>query len=564
MKKTILTAAIAGMIALLAGQPSTASALSTDEYKIGIAQEFENMNPLVMQMVATTYMYYMVGRPLDVIDAKGKWVPMLAKKVPKIEDGTAKISADKKHVIAVWEIRDEAKWSDGKPVVCGDFDMAREIANSPNVSVGDKETYAQVEKIEWEPANPKKCTFTYNKARWDFNQLGTFYAVPRHLEEEVFRKFGAQKEGYDKNSNYTRNPTMLGLYCGPFMVQEVKLGSHVTLVQNPHFYGPKPKFKKIIVKLIPNTGTLEANLRSGTIDTISVLGLDFDQALALERKVKTENLPYVVNFKPSIQYEHIDLNLDNPILKDVRVRKALVYGINRQELVDALFGGKQTVALHFSSPIDPWFTSDPKKISIYNYSRREAGKLLDEAGWKIDPKDGFRYKDGKKLSLPYQTTAGNKTRETVQTFLQNQWKDIGVEVVIKNEPARVWFGETLKKRKYAALGQYAWSSSPENNPRSTLHSSSIPNEKNGFSGQNNPGWINKNVDEAIEKLEVEFDNKKRISLAHEITKLYTDEVPVIPLYYRADVAVTPKQLTNFELTGHQFYDSNNVETWGVK
>lgn len=543
---------------------TTQAAVSNKELKIGISQEFENLNPLIMTMSATSYMYSMVGRTLVTLSPEGKWVPQLAKSIPSLENGGAKLTPDKKQIVATWEILDNAKWSDGKPVICEDFNFARTVASSPNVSIGEKETYTQVAKIEVDKTNPKKCTFTYEKARWDFYQLARFFPLPKHLEEPVFKKYGKQKEGYEKNSNYTKNPTMKGLYNGPYQISEVKLGSHVTFVPNPEFYGPAPKIQKIIVRLIPNTGTLEANLRTGEIDTIGTLGMAFDQAVAFDKKVKAENLPFDVQFKPSITYEHIDLNLDNPILKDVKVRKALVHAINRDELVKALFDGRQTAAVHNMAPIDPWFTADPKKISLYPYSRREAGRLLEEAGWKLNTSDGFRYKDGKKLSLVFMTTAGNKTRETVQTFLQQQWKDAGIEVVIKNEPAKVYFGETMKKRKYPAMAMYAWVSSPESTPRSTLHSSSIPTEKNGWSGQNNPGWVNKDVDAAIEALDTEFDAKKRVELAHKIVKAYTDEVPVIPLYYRSDVAVTPKGLQNFRLAGHQFSETNEVENWQIK
>ncbi|PWU22015.1 MAG: ABC transporter substrate-binding protein, partial [Bdellovibrio sp.] len=370
-------------IPLLPGRPVLA-APTFDELKIGISQEFENPNPVVMQMTATHYLYYMTARTLDTMDAKGKWVPMLAKKIPTLEDGTAKFTPDHKQIQSVWEIKDEAKWSDGHPVTCEDFDFARTVAMSPNVSVPDKESYEQVAKIEWDPATPKKCLFTFAKARWDFYQLGTFNALPKHLEEPIFKKYGGQKEGYEKNSNYVRHPEKDGLACGPYKVSEVVLGSHVSLIPNPYFYGEKPKFKRIVVKLIPNTGTFEANLRSGTIDMISSLGISFQQALALEKKVKVENLPFVVNTKPSLMYEHIDLNMNHPILKDPKVRKALVYGIDREEMVKALFEGKQEVALHYESPMSVWFTKDPKKITLYPYNRREAARLLDQAGWKMD------------------------------------------------------------------------------------------------------------------------------------------------------------------------------------
>lgn len=547
------------------GASTQSSGLSNAELKIGITQEFENFNPLIMTMSATNYMYRMVGRTLVILDADGNWVPQLAKSIPSLENGEAKLveAGGKKKIVANWEILENAKWSDGKPVTCADFALSRKIAASPNVAIGEKEVFTQVEKIDFDPQTPKKCVFTYEKAKWDFARLAQFYALPSHIEEEIFNKFGSQPEGYEKNTNFTKNPTMPGLSNGPYVISEVKLGDYVSFTPNPHFYGEAPKIQKIVVKLIANTGTLEANLRSGTIDMISTLGMGFDQALAFDKKVQLENLPFTVTFTPSIVYEHIDLNLDFPLLKDLRVRKALVHAIDRDNLVKSLFEGKQQAAVHFVSPKDPWFV-DQTKIPAIRYSKREAEKLLDEAGWKLNSSDGFRYKDGKKLSMAFMTTAGNKTRELVQTYLQEQWKAAGIEVLIKNEPARVFFSETTKKRKFEGMAMYAWVSSPENNPRSTLHSLSIPSEKNGWSGQNQPGFSDKRMDSAIDAMDLEFDAKKRLDLAAEMQKIYVEQVPVIPLYYRSDVSVVPKSLKNYRVPGHQFSETNQIEKWTLE
>jgi peptide/nickel transport system substrate-binding protein len=559
---TKVALAVAAMTALV--QPALAAPTNA-ELKIGISQEFENFNPLIKTMSATSYMSSMVVRTLVTMDADGKFYPQLAKDIPSIEKGTAKIVdvGGKKKIVAQWDIIDNAKWGDGKPIICDDFALALKIAAAPTVSVGEKETFTQVEKIEADPKNPKKCTFTYEKAKWDFYQLAQFYPLPKHIEESVFNKYGKQPEGYEKNSNYVKNPTMKGLYNGPYVISEVKLGDHVSFLPNANFYGPAPKIQKIIVKLIPNTGTLEANLRSGTIDMISTLGLSFDEAVALDKKVKAENLPYEVTFTPSVTYEHIDLNLNSPILKDLKVRKALLLGLNRTELTKALFEGKQEPAVHNISPKDPWFTKDPSKITIYPYSKREAGKLLDEAGWKMSP-SGVRMKNGKKLSLVFMTTAGNKVRELVQVYLQNQYKQLGIELVIKNQPARVFFGETTRKMNYGDMEMFAWVSSPENSPRSILHSSQIPSAKNGWSGQNFMSWSNKEADALMDQLDLEFNPAKRTEIVHKILKLYTDEVPVLPLYYRSDVSVIPKNLKNYRVTGHQFSETNVVENWTLQ
>jgi peptide/nickel transport system substrate-binding protein len=542
---------------------ATQAATPPTELKMGIVQEFENLNPIVMTMVATTYIYQMVGRSLVTLNDKGQWVPQLVKTIPSLDNKLAKLSPDKKKIIATWELIDNAKWGDGKDITCEDLAFTREVAINDNVSTPNKENYSDIDSITWDAKTPKKCVFTYKKAEWTFYQLSDFRPIPAHLEREVYEKYKTQKEGYEKNSNYSKNPTLPGLYNGPYRIQEIKLADHVTVIANPYFFGKAPKIQKIQIKLIPNTGTLEANLRSGTIDGVSSLGFAFDQALAFEKKVKAEKLPYDVIFRPSITYEHIDLNLDNPILKDKRVRKALVYSINREELVKALFEGKLQPAVHNVSPIDPWFTKDPKDIVLYPYDRKKAGALLDEAGWKMGA-DKFRYKDGKKLSLVFMTTAGDKTRENVQVFLQGNWKAVGIDVQIKNEPARVFFGETLRKRNYGAMAMFAWASMPENSPRTNLHTIQIPSEKNGWSGQNGGAYSNPEMDKLLDEMDLEFNAAKRKQLITKILRYYTDDVPVIPLYYRADVAVAPPYLKNMNLTGHQYSESNAVEYWETK
>ncbi|MBL7543622.1 MAG: peptide ABC transporter substrate-binding protein [Bdellovibrionaceae bacterium] len=551
-------------ISLMLMAPAQAK-VTNAELKIGISQEFETMNPLISTMVASTYLRYMVNRRLTNLNDKNQWVAQIAKEIPTLENGQAKIMTEngKKKIVTNWEIRENVKWGDGTPVTCADIIFTRKVAMSNNTSVGERETYEQIEKIDVDPKNPKRCTLTYNKAIWNYaHQLGTFYILPKHIEEAVFEKYKDQKEGYEKNSNYSKKPTMPGLYNGPYVVSELKLGDHITMVPNKHFYGDAPKIQKIIVKLIANTGTLEANLRSGTVDKISVLGLTFDQAIALEKKLKTEKADFKVEFEPSAVYEHIDLNLDNPILKDIAVRKALATAIDKDQLVKSLFEGKQPSAIHFMTKNDPWYTDDPKSITTYRYSKRQAIKMLEEAGWKAGP-DGYRVKDGKKLSLTFMTTAGNKIREAVQVYLQNQWKQVGVEVVIKNEPGRIFFGETAKKRKFD-MAMYAWVSTTEKNPRSTQHSEMIPTEKNGWSGQNQPGWRNARMDKLIEDMDLEFNSKKRGELAAEMLKLYTADLPVLPLYYRTDNAVIPNNLKNFKIPGHQFSETNAVEYWTLE
>jgi len=535
------------------------------ELNIGITQEFENMNPIIMSMSATIWLYRMTNRTLMVLDENSQWVPQLAKELPTLENGLArrlKVDGEDK-IEADWQIREQARWGDGKPLTCHDFRFAWQVGLSPNVSVPNREMYNRIEDIQVDASNPKKCRFVFKESNWTFNRIPQIYAIPLHLERPVFDEHGGSPQAYERQSLYSRDPTNPGLFHGPYLISEIRLGSHVVLVRNPYFYGEPAKIERVIVKLIPNTGTLEANLRSGTIDMISALGMSFDQAIAFHKRVQSEGLPFQVNFMPSLLYEHIDLNLDNPFLQDVRVRRALVYAIDRKGLTDALFDGKQPPALHNIAPLDPWFTADPEKIVVYPYRRRKANQLLDEAGWKKRD-DGFRYNEnGERFRLTLMTTAGNRVRELVQVYLQDQWKSIGIDLRINNEPARVFFGETASRRNFSGMIMYAWVSSPENNPRPTLGSDSIPQEGNAWSGQNYPGWRNKQVDKLVEELDLEFDAEKRLPLIHSVLYHYTNEVPVIPLYYRSDTSVIPANLVGYKLPGHQYPATNHIERWNL-
>src|SRR5260370_5080998 len=148
-------------------------------------------------------------------------------------------------------------------------------------------------------------------------------------------------------------------------------------------------------------------------------------------------------------------------------------------------------------------------------------------------------------------TAGDPSRELVEQVLQSQWRRIGVEARIRNEPARVLFGETLRHRHFE-LAMYAWISSPENVPRSILHSSEIPSPANAFAGENLPGFSSPEMDRIIDALEVELDRDKRHALWAEAQPLYATELPSLPLYFRSSGFFLPKWLSGAHPTGNQY------------
>ncbi len=551
------------LVCLFASMTSAKAQDGDKTLRIGIIQEFDSINPLAASMLSAMYIYNLIGRNLISLNRKMVWEPQLSEEIPSLKNKLAQIKTidGKKRLVAIWNLKKNAKWGDGVDITCEDAKFSWTVGLSNLASVINRDVYAAVRSITCDPAKPKKIEMVYEMVRWDFYQMFHFYFLPKHLEEPVFKKYENEKQGYDRNTNYVKDPTLPGLYSGPFVISEVKLGSHVLVKRNPMFYGKRPYFDKILIRLIPDTSALEANLVSKQIDMVSSLGFNIDQVLNLEKRITKENLPLSVQYLQGLTYEHIDINLDNPVLKSKNVRKALLISIDRERMAQAMFERKQKVAPHFMSSRDPHFAGLPKKLQQpLAYSKKDAEKLLDAEGWKMGA-EGFRYKDGKKLSLVFTTTSANRLRESVQTYIIDQWKKIGIEVTTKNVVARVFFSELMKTRTFEGLSMFAWSLLPEMSMAKFYSSKAIPSDANGWAGRNYSGFSMPKMDELLEKYEVEMDIEKRQSLMNQIVEIYVLEHITIPLFNRVDVSVTPKNLKGYYLTGTQQVETLYAEEW---
>ncbi|MBI2585704.1 MAG: peptide ABC transporter substrate-binding protein [Rhodospirillales bacterium] len=449
--------------------------------------------------------------------------------------------------------RGDATWGDGTPVTTQDVLFTWEIGRHPRTGVGNMELYRSLYKID--VTDSKTFTMHFDKLNFEYNAINDFRLIPAHLDRKNF----SDPVAYKMRTVFDTDTVNKGLYNGPYRITEVVTGSHVVLEPNPTWWGNKPHFRRIVVRIVQNTAALEANLLSGNIDMIAgELGLTVDQAFAFEKRHGDK---FSILYKSGLIYEHIDLNLSNPILADIRVRRALIHGIDRGSISDKLFAGRQPVAHSSVNPLDWVYADDVPK---YAYDPKKAAQLLDEAGWST-MKGGFRHNNkGERLTLELMTTAGNRTRELVEQVLQSHWKAIGIDVRIRNEAPRVFFGQTVTQRKFTGLAMFAWISAPESVPRTTLHSAHIPTNANNFAGQNYTGFRNAEVDKLIESIEIELDRAKRKKLWHRLQVIYATELPVIPLYFRAEPYIMPKWLTGLEPTGHQDPSPLWVENWSVK
>ena len=553
----MVTRFAAAVLAILLMAPATAMAdTRAERLTIGVTQYPNTLHPLIDPLLAKTYVLGLARRPLTADDQLWEPTCMLCVTLPSFENGLAEryeTEEGGEGVALTFEIQPAAVWGDGVPVTAKDAVFTWIVGADPRVGVSNAELFRRIDGVEI--VNDKTFTIRLNVLDFDYNRVHDFQLLPAHIEQPVYE---ADPAAYAQDSLYRTAPETPGLWHGPYLVTETTAGARVVLDRNDGWWGQPPVFDRIVIRTIENTAALAANLLAGDIDMIGgELGMKIDQAVSFEQENQGR---FNFLFKPSLFYEHIDLNLDNPMLQDVRVRQALLLAVDREAMTAELFGGYQPVAHSFVNPLDWIYTEE---IPQYAYDVEQAAALLDAAGWALGADDVRRNAQGEKLALTIATTAGDATRERVQQVLQSYWRAAGIEVRIANEPARALFGDTLPQRSFDAMTMYALISSPSNVPRQVLHSEQIPTEANGFSGQNFTGFDNEAADRIIDRLEISFDVVERQDLWAELQTIYAQELPALPLYFRSDMHVLPLWLRNYEPTGHQAPTTLWVENWTI-
>jgi peptide/nickel transport system substrate-binding protein len=568
MKMAKVFIGILASLILALGSPALAEEHKV--LKIGMSQFPSTLHPFFDEMVAKSLVLGATVRPVTAHDAAWKAVCMICTEMPAYDNGRAKkeTRADgKAGIAATYTLRDDIFWGDGTPVTTKDILFAYEVGRHPQSGVGNGEFFSK-DIVGIDAVDERNFTIHFDKEKCDFASIDDFYPLPAHLEKAVFDK---GPETYKNRTLYNTDSANPGLYFGPYRIAKVESGAAITLERNPHWKGreeqakakPAAYFEKVIFRTIENSAALQANLLSGDIDYIAgELGITLDEAVLFEKRLNAQRPGrFNVVYKPGLTYEHIDLNLDLAPFNDVRLRQALLYGMNRQTLNEQLFGGKQPVAATDINPLDTVYAADVRQ---YSHDPAAAEKLLEEAGWQKKD-DGWRYNaKGERLAVKLSTTAGNQSRETIQQAIQSDWKKIGVKAEIENEPARVLFGETMRHRKFTGGVMYAWLSAPRNIPKTTLYSTMVPTKENNFAGQNYTGYRDPKMDKIIDDLEVVCAPAENQALWRDLQALYAEDLPALPLYYRADSFFIPAWLKGIEPTGHLNPTTLWIENWSAQ
>jgi peptide/nickel transport system substrate-binding protein len=504
---------------------------------IGVQQEPERLSEILNATATTNLVCNLIFSKFVKYDDQLNLLPDLIEAIPTLDNGG--VSSD--HLTYTYRLRENAAWHDGEPVTSADVRFTYEIIMDPDVAVESREGWDVIETIE--TPDPRTVVFHLKRPYPDFVSE-TFLdeaVLPSHLLAGV-------KPAEFHLAGYHRAP----VGSGPFVFEEWVSGSHIALTRSPNYYGEGPSLDDIFVKFIPDENSLLVQLKTGEIGLYDNANLTF-----LEEARRVPNIEVYVT--PTMMYEHLDLNTENPILQDRRVRRALAYATDSEEITTQVYRGVMQVAPLDEHPSSKYFNAGA--ASAMRHDALEARRLLRDAGWIDHDGDGIREKDGRDLTLTITATAGNTDRENTELVLQRQYRDVGIDLQIKNYNATALYGSyedggILKRGKFD-IAMYAWLSSPEPATKTTLYGiDNIPPH-----GQNHPRIRHAQLTELLDRGASEVDVNIRVKLYHRVADILVQEMPVIPLFWYTTVDLCDATLRNYKPNPTQSSDTWNANTW---
>ena len=339
---------------------------------------------------------------------------------------------------------------------------------------------------------------------------------------------------------------------GPFVFREWVAGSHITVAANRAYYGEGPYLDEIVIVFVPDGNTLLVRLETGEI-----MGVDNAPNMLLGVMEQVPNV--TVHRNPALFNEHIDLNCDNEILSDRRVRRAIAKAVDRGELSQKIYDGVWLPAYGDEHPNSPFYNDYPRQH--LGNDLEGAAKLLSEAGWIDRDGDGVREKDGRRLELSISTTTGNLNRERTELLLKQQLERIGIDLEIKNHHPSVMFasfdeGGVLKAGRFD-MALYAFLAPPDPSTKEGSYSERFLPP----AGQNYSRIRNERLTGLLAEGSRTVEFEKRKELYDEVAVLLAGELPIIPLLWVTQLDAMPKELHNYRPNPTQSGDTWNASEW---
>ncbi len=415
--------------------------------------------------------------------------------------------------VVTYKINPNAVWSDGQPITSADFKYTWSQITT-GADIYDKTGYKNIESVGTPDAQTAVVTFATGKsyANWKGLFGGQYGLYPSHILEGKDRD-ALTKDGY----------TWSG---GPFMLKAWTKTDNMTLVPNPKWYGKsKAHLDQVIFKFTADTA---AEFKAFTAQEVKMIypQPQPDAVSQIAAGLPQANSVYTDN---TGNFEALWMNNAAAPLDDIKVRQAVAYSLDRDALVNQLFGklGVSKALQVINAPIVSQY-SDTQAFAGYTKDLSKVDELLTGDGY-AKGSDGIYAKGGKALAITIKSTASNKRRELTEQVLQKQLADAGITLTIANTKAGDLFGKVLPAGDFQ-MALYAQVLTSIDPGRCSLFcTENIPSAANNNSGQNWTRTSVSSLDPLLTTVDQNLDEQARIDANKQADPITADQLISLPL-----------------------------------
>ena len=487
-------------------------------------------------LAATSLVLNNIWYGCQIRNASAQFVPKLCVAKPKL--------VKKSPLTVSFQIKKEAVWSDGKPVVAEDWWATWQVFINPANNPISRSGWEDVKSIT--RGNSKNVTVVFKKIYADWESLVSGGPYAAHIVK-----------GKDMNQMFLNS---VPVSSGPWLFDSFQKGVQITVKKNTKFKaGPQMKLDRLVFRYILDTNARFQALKAGEGQT-----MDPQPQLQIADFMKDSN--FVVDTKVGYTYEHIDIEFGpkgHPALKQPYVRQALMTGMNRSQVAAALYGeiskGLPALQSLFFKPFETAYYK--KNFAAVPFSQSKVISLLKGhgcTGGPDKPSSGndkiFSCPGVGKLSFRFFTTTGNQLRALTFEIIQRQLKSVGIELVPRFQTAGVMFGTTLPSRDWDLM-LFAWVGSP---------SSSITSKDTyGCGGDQNDGaYCNRALTKVLDQVSATLDAGDRAKLLNAAEAKYmVKDIPSIPMFARPLYTIHAKKLKGPVVNPTQEGSPWNISDW---
>ena len=493
-KRRLLAIGLAGAMLLSVGcSNSGGSSEGSNITSISIVAggDAVNLNPLYANDRVSMTVMNALYNPLYVVDEKGEKTFYLADSVEPSED----------FLTYTVKLKSGLKWHDGESLTADDLVFTMEsILDESQASISRGKFVIEDKAVEVKKIDETTVEFKLPAISTSFeSMLGDIRVIPKHIYEG--EKDLAKSE---KNNSPIGN--------GAYKFKEYKTGELLTLERFDDYYGEKGQLETVTYRVIADSNSANMALQNGEVQ---VKYVQPDEVVDVEGKDNVD----IVTFDEGMVDNLVFMQDVNKSLKDAKVRQAISYAINKEEIITAAYKSEEyadkAYSLFASSTMS--YTDDVEK---YEQDKEKAKELLKEAGV-----------DNLKLKLAYSTHKSQQ--EKIALVLQSNLKDVGIELELKPMEKSAFYGELWSGADATfdlAINGYVMGSEPAE--YASVFTS------NG--SDNLSGYSNKEVDKKFAEALKETDDAKRDALYKEIQKIIVEDVALYPISYPKSIVAIDK------------------------